>query len=101
MNFVYVLIFCLFNITNGIIITKINPKPRFCVDCIYFIKDDKDIKYSKCSLFARYEEDYLVSGVFNPENYLYCSTARSYGGKCGIEAKMYKDKKINEDNKNK
>lgn len=69
-------------------------KPKFCVNCKYFIETtylNRD--NGKCSLFPNESKDYLVSGLKKPENYYYCSTARSWDNMCGINGTMYKKKR--------
>ena len=71
-------------------------KPKLCVNCKYFITDNKNGKYGKCSLFPRKENDIyrLVIGFHNDNiEYHYCSVARDSGIiMCGPEGKMYKKK---------
>jgi len=78
-------------------------KPKLCVDCKYFVTDNKDGKFAKCSLFPTKggRVNYLVTGI-NEEEYYYCSTARDSTNMCDLEGKMYKKKyvkKVNEVNK--
>jgi len=75
-------------------IDHLRSKPKFCVNCKYFIETtylNKD--NGKCSLFPNESKDYLVSGVKRPENYYYCSTARSWDHMCGINGTMYKKRR--------
>jgi hypothetical protein len=71
-------------------------KPKLCVNCKYFIPDNNNNKFGKCSLFpVRKENDYfLVDGVSEDEiiDYHYCSTARNYDSMCGNEGKLHKRK---------
>jgi hypothetical protein len=68
-------------------------KPKLCINCKHFIKDDGDGKYGKCSFLTRDESkiNFLVNGV-NQELYHYCSTARQLEDMCGKEGKYYKKK---------
>lgn len=71
-------------------------KPKFCINCRYFITDNNNYKYAKCSLFQRKENDIyrLISGMHEDKNneYQYCSVARDVENMCGLEGKMYKKK---------
>ena len=73
-------------------------KPKLCVNCKYFITDDINSKFSKCSLFPRKENDIynLVNGGIYEDNvdYSYCYTSRNLEDMCGKEGKMYKKKYI-------
>jgi hypothetical protein len=71
-------------------------KPKFCVDCKYFITDNNSDKFGKCSLSPTRENDmyWLVNGIHYIEDYQYCSRVRSRQGMCGTEGKMYKKKYI-------
>ena len=68
-------------------------KPKFCVKCKYFIPDNDNNEFSKCSLFPKSEGkfDYLVSGI-HTDKYYYCSTSREMNHMCGEEGKYYKRK---------
>jgi hypothetical protein len=74
-------------------------KPKFCINCKYFIEYNIDNKYSKCSFFKREEEDKpniftLVNGIGQKKSieYHYCYTSRQTEDMCGKEGKMYKRK---------
>ena len=85
------LLLCMFLSVSSI--DQLHLKPKFCVNCKYFIETtylNRD--NGKCSLFPNESKDYLVSGVKKPENYYYCSTARSWDNMCGPDAKKYKKK---------
>ena len=73
-------------------------KPKFCINCKYFITDNDTGKYGKCMLFKiEGEKPYtLVNGniVENKHEYQYCVVARQMEDKCGLQAKMYKTKYI-------
>ena len=74
-------------------------KPKFCVDCKYFITDNNTDKFGKCSLSPIRENNnyWLVNGIHYFEEYQYCSIVRSKEDKCGSEGKMYKKKYIKKD----
>lgn len=69
-------------------------KPKFCVNCKYFITDDASGKYGTCSLFPKRENEtnYLVNGIYEYIDQHYCSMARASENMCGPEGKMYKKK---------
>jgi hypothetical protein len=74
-------------------------KPKFCIDCKYFITDNNTNKFGKCSLSPTRENNnyWLVNGIYYYEEYQYCSIVRSKEDKCGSEGKMYKKKYIKKD----
>jgi hypothetical protein len=74
-------------------------KPKFCINCKYFITDNDNGKFGKCSLFTEKEKINfytLVNGISENKNieYYYCATARQTEDMCGKEGKMYKRKYI-------
>lgn len=73
-------------------------KPKFCINCKYFITDNNTGKFGKCSLFPKVEKDIfmLVTGSDENKNieYTYCSVSRELDNMCGKEGKMYKKKYI-------
>ena len=69
-------------------------KPKFCVNCKYFIKNYfAGNKFGKCSLLPIEIEDndFLVDGSRENKkmDYNYCSIARQYDNMCGKEGKLY------------
>lgn len=81
------------------VITGFSLKPKFCINCKYYIPDDKNkLEYGKCSLFKynidKNDEKYLVTGIQIPiiTEYSFCTLARNYDSMCGKEAKKYKRK---------
>ena len=68
-------------------------KPKLCIDCKYFIPDDGNGIFGKCSLFQKKEGNinFLVN-VINDEKYYYCTTSRDSKDMCGEEGKYYKKK---------
>lgn len=75
-------------------------KPKFCINCKYFIEYNIDNQYSKCSFFKK-EEDKpsiftLVNGISQKKDieYHYCCTSRQTEDMCGKEGKMHKRKYI-------
>ena len=89
MNYI-ILIF--YSIILPIISLKQN-KPKFCINCKYFIPDNDTGKFGKCSLFPKQDGkiNYLVNGIKDDE-YFYCSTSREYDNMCSEEGKYYKKK---------
>lgn len=71
-------------------------KQKLCINCKYFITDNKTDKFSKCSLFPIKEENnfFLINGIKENEDieYTYCSVARNCDRMCGYEEKMHKRK---------
>lgn len=77
---------------------------KICSMCKYFVKDDKNIKNSKCSYFPvpQVESDlekhnrnleFLVTGIqdkyINEMDWQYCSKARKNEDMCGINGKLF------------
>jgi hypothetical protein len=96
MNSIITLICC---IVLPILALKLT-KPKLCINCKYFVTDNRDGKFGKCSLFPTKggQVNYLVNGI-NEEEYSYCSRARDNPNMCDLEGKMYKKKyvKINKE----
>jgi hypothetical protein len=95
MNFI-VIIIC--SIILPILSLK-QTKPKLCVNCKYFIPDNDNGKYAKCSLFQKEDGliNYLVNGI-NENEYYFCSTLRSNKEYCGKEGTKYKRKYIKNKN---
>ena len=90
-------IFTILNILFLPILSFKEIKPKFCINCKYFITDNDTGKFGKCSFFPKKEENYiymLVNGIDEDKNidYHYCSVSRDLEHKCGKEGKMYKKK---------
>lgn len=70
--------------------------PKLCINCKYFITDNNNNKYGKCSLFPSEENDIyrLINGVQEVKNidYHFCKITRESEHMCGPEGKMYKKK---------
>jgi hypothetical protein len=91
------LFFTLFSLLFLPILSLKDFKPKLCINCKYFIKDELDSKFGKCLMFPKKEEKNvytLVNGVHINKNkgYHYCSTVRNINTLCGEEGKMYKKK---------
>ena len=76
-------------------------KPKFCINCKYHIKSYIDNKYSVCALSRNTQliGTYLVTGLYERDEYMHCTTERSDHGICGVNATRYKKKYIRK-NKN-
>jgi hypothetical protein len=76
-------------------------KPKFCVNCKFFLHEINNQKYGKCILFPKLDNTdfnynyYLVTGDISLAHsyYEYCCTTRIEKDMCGKEAKYYKKKK--------
>ena len=69
-----------------------------CINCKFFRNNIlTHNRFGKCSLFPIEDnnEEYLVTGITNINDYSYCSIARKYDDMCGKEGKQYKNKKSN------
>lgn len=77
-------------------------KPKLCINCKFFIPDNGDGEYGKCSLFPiiEYNISYLVNGVnyIAPIEYSYCAISRHMPHMCGKEGKLHKRKYIKKKN---
>jgi hypothetical protein len=73
---------------------SVEIKPKFCINCKYFIKNSLSDKseYGKCTKFPFEQSKFLIDGVIRNDDFAYCSTARSHDDLCGAEAKEYKRK---------
>lgn len=71
-------------------------EPKLCKNCKHFIPHPRDIKFSKCSLFPKLqEENYALIDniVFDIHvEYFYCSITRNYNHMCGKKGKKYEEK---------
>lgn len=72
---------------------------KLCIHCKYFIHDDHNSKFGKCSFFPTKEGNinFLVNGI-HEEKYHYCSVARMSDDMCGKEGKYYKKKIVKNQN---
>ena len=77
----------MFLLTNSLEI-----KPKFCVNCRYFISNNNRPEYGKCSKFPIENTKYLVDGIVTETEYYSCNTARSWENYCGKDGKEYKKK---------
>lgn len=70
-------------------------EPKLCMNCKHIIVHPTNIKFSKCSLFPKAEEDdaFLVDGdvIFEPVDYMYCSVVRNYDHLCGKKGKLWQN----------
>jgi hypothetical protein len=91
MNYIFLILFSIF---LPIISIK-HIRPKICINCKFFIPDNGNGEFGKCSLFLKPEgkTNILVNGITNNE-YYYCSTTREINSMCGEEGKYYKKKII-------
>jgi hypothetical protein len=84
----HIFIFCSIFLSS---IALQNIQPKLCINCKYFITDNDNGTYGKCSYFPKEDNriEFLVNGIYNNE-YYYCSTARRDPNMCGIQGKYYK-----------
>ena len=70
-------------------------KPKLCIHCKFFIPDTDSDKFSKCSLFQKQEGKvlFLINGIYQNEEFYFCSTARSSDNMCGEEGKCFAKKR--------
>ena len=91
-------IFTLLNLLFLPILSFKEIKPKLCINCKYFITDNNNDKFGKCSLFPKEANNIflLVNGIHEEKNieYHYCSVTRDVENMCGKEGKMYKKKYI-------
>jgi hypothetical protein len=84
-----------FIILSIILSTTNSVKPKLCVDCKFFIKDNfvTPNEFGKCALFPKVKknDDYLVDGKkrYDKTEYSYCSIMRKYEDSCGEEGRLY------------
>ncbi len=80
------------------ILSSFEFNPKFCVNCKYYIKDNTDIIFSKCSFFPtkKGKIHFLVTGDNYKEDFYSCTVSREINDMCGQDAKMYvpKEKKF-------
>jgi hypothetical protein len=65
--------------------------PKLCIHCKHFLTDYNTDKFSKCSLFPKKDDTFLVNGIQENKvvQYFHCTTARSISYMCGVEGKKY------------
>ena len=68
---------------------------KLCINCKYFITDNKLGKLGKCALFPKEKQNDLydlVTGVDVNTEYMNCYATRNKENLCGKEGTMYKKK---------
>ena len=74
----------------------VSLEQKLCKNCKHFIPNPRDIKFSKCALFPKLEEDHyaLIDGVEYeiPVEYFHCSITRNYNHMCGKKGRKYEKK---------
>ena len=90
----YLFAFTLFSVIALTISADV--KPRFCVNCRYYIPSTDGLKpeYGKCSVFPYENSKFLVDGIIRDTEYFTCSTARSCEKLCGKNGNRYKKKYV-------
>ncbi len=76
------------------LISSVQTQPKLCINCKYFLRENFNSKFSKCSFFLKKEGkiNFLVNGIINKDEYFFCSTVRDTDNMCGEEGKFYKEK---------
>ena len=69
-------------------------EPPFCINCKHFMSTGKNPIFGKCALYPKNEGrlDYLVSGIIDKDQFLYCSSARDANNRCGEEGNNFVEK---------
>lgn len=99
MNYILIIICAIFS--QGFSLQQ--RKPKLCINCKHFIRDNENPEQSHCALFPDenrkefQEKKFYVTGIKmdekkNNDDYYSCLTARSIERMCGKEGKMYKRK---------
>ena len=66
---------------------------KLCINCKYFITDNKLGKLGKCSLFPKEKHNDLYDLVTGADTeYMYCYATRNNETLCGKEGNLYKKK---------
>lgn len=74
--------------------SSLKIKPKFCVDCKFFIAPKNGLKdeFGTCAKLPFENSRFLVDGIVREDDFYSCSTARSWDKLCGKNAKEYKKK---------
>jgi hypothetical protein len=62
--------------------------PQLCLFCKHSLSD-KNIKFSKCSLFPKIKDNIVLIDKNNKPMYYYCYTARNMDDMCGNHGKRF------------
>jgi hypothetical protein len=73
---------------------SVEIKPKFCVNCRYYLPYGLGPEYGKCSIFPFENSKYMVDGIIRDTEYFSCSTARSCEKLCGKAGNKYKKKYV-------
>ena len=65
-------------------------EPKFCKNCKHFMPSPRDIKFSKCELFPKLQED-TFEFIDNTVEHYYCSITRNYNHMCGKKANKFEE----------
>ena len=91
----YIFFIICFNILSEAFSMSNAVKPKLCIDCKFFIKDNVFTRneFGKCALFSKVKknDNYLVDGSnqYDKTEYSYCSIVRNYEDRCGEEGRLY------------
>jgi hypothetical protein len=90
----YLFALSLFYIVVSVVSVEI--KPKFCINCRYYIPNTDGLKpeYGKCSAFPFENSKFMVDGKIRETEFFGCSTARSFEKFCGKAAIKYKKKYV-------
>jgi len=80
-----------------VVASTIPTDPKLCINCKFSLKENflTSDMFCKCSKFSYLEDDYFfVNGRGRPQitKYHFCSTARNFDHRCGVEGKKYEEK---------
>ena len=86
-------IFAFISILASVLSLK-ETKPKFCINCKFFITDNETGRFGRCSLFPKRDGKipFLVNGIKNEDTFNFCTISRENDDMCGAEAKFYKKK---------
>jgi len=91
----YIFFIICFNILSTVFSMSNAVKPKLCIDCKFFIKDNVFTlnEFGKCALFSKVKknDNYLVDGSkqYDKMEYSYCSIVRNFEDMCGEEGRLY------------
>ena len=90
-----IIFFSLLSLLLSPTISLNKKKPNLCINCKYFITDNRIGRYGKCSLFPKDKNNEvfnLVTGVDVNTEYMYCYTTREREDLCGKDGTLYRKK---------
>ena len=72
----------------GLFTYSLQIKPKFCINCKYFIPSDTGNEFSKCMAVQYENSKFLIDGIIR-NDYYYCSSARNNEELCGKIGKKF------------